>query len=337
MSAHRSLCPLNVTREGILDGKSNHQHLFELMSDGGISAMVPQWEIPGHFDVNRVISMERAIVELADRHLEMSSYPAFAAVQLSSTAERISNVNCDGPDCNEALDVWAARMTEEFVSRSLRLLGVAGSSTQLDDSQLARTMIAVTPLLRCHLLFSKAKIAPNEPAANCDVSRVPHMLLGLHIIAAAARSAGMSVITFQTLSKLLQQFDSVLWLLACADCVMAWNPELKVELATPGRKDWQLQYIRIAKRLLPKRQRQCNLTLDEIISEHNIFEGVERIGFLRLLADKLRGRVIPVGEERSKVSWMLRMRRGIGRAVFDAVDDRAPLEYLARQRGSDKQ
>ena len=326
VSANDSLCPLAITPHGNSDAKSSHQHLLEQMSVSGLSETVPQCEIPWNRGIGDVIALERAIVTSSESHLQDRGYVNFAARQLALTAERVP----DGCDGQEAVEGWALRDSQGLVNRSLKLLGVRPTSIQLDDAELTRTMIAVTPLLRCQLLFPRVQADRGKGRKSVDVGRVPYVVLGTYLIAAIARSIGMSSITFQTLSQLCKRFQSLLWLLSNADRVMVLKPGARIQVATSPRSDWQIRHIRVVKALLPRRQGKCKLTLEDIISEHGMCHRLENIEFLRQLANHLQGSVIPVEEERRyRIGWRLSVKRGVQRAVFGATGDKELAWYLA--------
>lgn len=158
---------------------------------------------------------------------------------------------------------------KEFVARALRVLGVSVSSIRLNDPELTRTMVAVTPLLRYQLLFPKKTVRGRRVEWRIGPERAPYFLLGTYLFAAMARSVGMETVTYQTLSRLLGKFAPLLWLLSYTDDIMVWKPGRVVPVPNPCNRVWQIRYVRIAKELLSKRQGSGGRTLEDIVCEHN--------------------------------------------------------------------
>lgn len=79
VSVHSWLCPLDVTPRDDCDEGSNHDRLVEDMSAKGITERIRRCEPPQEWSARDMISLEQAIVDSSERHLELSDYREFVA------------------------------------------------------------------------------------------------------------------------------------------------------------------------------------------------------------------------------------------------------------------
>ena len=172
-------------------------------------------------------------------------------------------------------------------------------------------MVAVTPVLRAELIFKPARAQDRGPGyGNWDgleLDRVPYVLVAVHTLARLAQFAGMQEVTYQTILRLFHDFQALLFLLAHADSVVAWRPGVAIDLALPRDQDLQLPYIRLARALLPRRQHIVRARLGDILCEVAPVNGVLRLRYLQLVAQRLEGRVTALDG-----AWFRRVRTGHG-------------------------
>jgi hypothetical protein len=279
------------------------------MQSYGIGAQIPDCAVPG--DLEAVVSLERQIVDLSEAHLMDDSYTAFAACQIDATREASAMTHLDTSDVGDVM------------IRQDQLLGnpASGGSSSMVDASLVRTMVAFTPVFRSEIVFR----APTDlvDAAALPLERVPHALMGLYRLAQLAGAAGMPSITFQTLSKLFEDFEPLIRLLAFADCPMRWTPGARIDLRTPEDAQFQLPFIRIAKGLAREENGRQDVALSDLIAEHNRLEDHQRILFLKFLSRRLRGKIMPIHASQSK-----RTMRG----SFRTVVARWMLRHLSEQQ-----
>ena len=169
------------------------------------------------------------------------------------------------------------------------VLGVTQPVGDDHDQALVRTMVGMTPSIRARLVFDQG--AASEPGG---VERIPYLLLALHTLATFAREAGMAQVTYQSVMGLLDAYRPLLTLLASIDRVMVWRPEASVDFAMTSDKALRSRYLGVAKALLPSAQRKAPATLGRILSEHAVSDGMDRIMFLKSLARRLQGQIVPM-------------------------------------------
>jgi hypothetical protein len=294
------------------------------MGSQGIGVPVPVSEGPSGVRPEELIRLERAITALSEQYLDAHNYQEFAAAQLSITMKLIKNAAPRSSDTN------VNKRVNDFVKQSITLLGIDSSTIQLNDAELTTYMVAFTPSMRMQLLLS-GKAADDGVVAEA-LMRVPYMLMGTHMIAAVARSVGMSVITLQSTMRWLRAFRPLLWLLTYADAVMMWKPSAKICLPLLSMSDWQLAFVRIAKALLRRRQGRSARTLAEVISKYGAFEDAERVWFLRLLGEFLMGRVmLPEEASSCQPGWRVKVPVALQQCVLDAAPEESVMHYLGRR------
>jgi len=123
--------------------------------------------------------------------------------------------------------------------------------------------------------------------------QVPLALLALEALARLANDAGMRSVTYQALTKLFTESRSLIVMLAHLDTIMAWRPTAANDLGFPGDRTWRLRYVNVAKALLLRAQRGARAPLARVLCAHLPPEGLERVTFLKRLAQRLVGGLVP--------------------------------------------
>jgi hypothetical protein len=262
------------------------------MSVPGIYAEVPVCDglLP---DLDLLISLEREVVDLSEQYMHESNYGGFAAAQLEATYRTLQSLRPGNVPPQPPTD----SAFERFLEQSCELLGITRGVLGRSD-MLTRTVTAVTPAVRSQLVFRSAgaqdRNAPPALGGGFELDRVPYLLAALHALAALAEQAGMRAVTYQTVFRLIHDHQPLLFLLAYADCVVAWRPGFLIDVRLPNEEDFQKPFIRLARALLPERNRKARAKLADLVCEVNRFDGVERLRFLQLVAQRLVGRVASV-------------------------------------------
>jgi Fe-S-cluster containining protein len=283
IAPHRGLCPLQVLPAGERSDASDHDQLLAAMSGSGIGTHVPEIRA-AQAEVPALIALERQIVELSGQDLNATRYARNAAAQLALT--RLSAAPAGAPD---AAQEQARDDVEEFLWMLYDVLGATQPIGDDHDQALVRTMVGMTPAIRARLVFEQG--AASEPGG---VERIPYLLLALHTFATFARDAGMAEVTYQSVMGLLDRYRPLLTLLASLDRVMVWKPEADVDFALASDQALRSRYLGVAKALLPSSQRKAPTPLGRILAEHAMPNGMDRVLFLKSLARRLQGQVVPM-------------------------------------------
>lgn len=319
---HKQLCPLMIVPEGQTNRQSEYNHLLEEMSLKPITAAVPEVGMPfpraGH-----IVELERRIVALSEEHAPYARYSEFVTAQMVVQKRgSLQGASQDG------VTQSSANQVRSFASSLSAMLGIPPAALDPPDSELLRAMIAMTPFVRSQVVLQRGMETALRSAVSLD--RVPFYVQSLYAVAALARASGMLQVTFRTIAKLAQVFEPVIELLAYADCKMVWRPDHLIALTVHSDKQFQRPFLRIAKALLPAVQRKAAVSLAEVVGEHNRFEGLERMLFLKLLAKHFRGRLEPLDPEVQGKQWFSHWRtnlqkwalENIGEDVLDAACER---------------
>ncbi len=337
VAPHDSLCPIQVEPPGEASDRSTYGELLHTMSLPGIYAEVPVCN--GLLsDLDILISLERQVVDLSEQYMDQSHYAGFAAAQLDATYQTLRNLlPVNGPCPQPPAD----GVIERFLEQVCELLGFSRALAKRADALLTRTVTAVTPALRSQLVFRDAvqdrKAAP-ALWDGLELDRVPYLLAALHALANLAELAGMRAVTYQTVFRLFHDYRSLLFLLAHVDCVVAWRPGVLIDLRLPNDEQFQQPFIRLARALLPERNRKARIKLGDLVSEVNRFDGVERLRFLQLLAQRVEGRLVSLERVGLEDRWARpNFRSSFQRWVINHLSEEvlgAALDVARRHRDS---
>ncbi|MGH2396475.1 MAG: hypothetical protein ACRDFW_05715 [bacterium] len=255
------------------------------MSGQGIAAHVNECKTVDD-NVGQVIGFERRIVGLSEKFLQRDDYLEFVREQLRLH----ESGGMQRPD-GEAPSLEA-------------MLQVVGDLTDVPqtvalgcDSELVRTMVAMTPFLRSQLVFRDVSPGHAPGSLQLEYARVALAVLCIYLFAEAARANGMRRITFQTISRLAHDFDSLARLLALGDAVVVWQRGVPIDVTSFERSEFRLAFMRLAKALLPAVQRKRQARLGDLLREHVPADRLARALFLKEAARHLAGKLVPLKQE----------------------------------------
>jgi hypothetical protein len=322
---HKGLCPLAVLPRGTSSAQSSHAALLAVMSRSGVGSPVPR--CPRNSPSADLIDLERRIRDSSEEHLEdRSGFGAFVDAQVRVTRE------WQGTQATNAIaGAPPALPAKQQVEQAALLLGVTSNDLSREDPALHRTLVAVTPYLRAELLFP----LPAPRRAPVPPERLPQVSLATFVVAQLARLAGLAPVTFQTVSNLFMELEPLIQLLASLNDVMVWRADQRIDLQLPAdMQRFRRSYVEIARALLPTRQRTAQRTLGALLCQHNIWEGPDRVFFLRLVSVRLHQRLVSILDmqrpaslslpqlaRRASERWLL---NSLPAATIDTVLGRVP-------------
>ena len=282
---HPDLCPLEVLTGDVRSAVSDHQSLLGAMTSHGIAAEIVQYR-PILKNPDRAIGLERRIAELSERYIDPAAgtFQEFIDQQFAITRAELGH---DGRVDGNSFS--ASTLTEH----AQRLLGVDLGETLPVDANVDRTIIALTPYLRSRFVFVRDGNDRNE-APHAILDRVPALIVGVHLMARLAARAGMSTVTFQTVTGLLSRYNALIWCLAHAADVMVWRSGLKPFATRARQRPFATKYVRVIRDLMPSGQRKQARTLADVLCEHNVWDGAERMAFLSYAGGHLARLVVPL-------------------------------------------
>jgi Putative zinc- or iron-chelating domain len=319
---HQSLCPLEVVPSGMTSRCSDHDALLDAMMEQGINAQVPLCDAATD-DVSQLITFERSIVTLAEKFLDRSDYIAFTREQL----------RLDGPVALTQVDPEVPSV-ESVLQFGRELLDLPGTGTLGRDADLVSTMVAMTPFLRARFVFPDASSVEQGSHPAFDHTRVATAVLWLYLFAEAARAGGMPKVSFQTISQLANNFDSLARLLAWSDAVMTWQRGAPINLGDFAQSEFRMALVRLAKALLPQVQRRRHARLGDLLHDLAPADKLTRTLFIKEVAKHVAGKVVRLDAEstvryaaglRSRVTGALRrwVLANAPDTVLEAACDRA--------------
>jgi hypothetical protein len=311
VAPHSTLCPLDVVALGSSATESSHELVVAGMRAADLSDVKSgQAVLPA---VENLIGLEREIVRLSESHLGDADYEPFAAVQAVATERTLRAV--DESQWHQARSgVGITRFTEMF-----REVLDADRAACDHDPGTVQTLVASTGALRTSLVFGPDR--RHLVSAGVTLERIPHVLAGLHVVSSLARQAGMPRITYQAVNRLFDDFLPLLSMLACIDRCMVWRPDAPIKLEFDGDGDSRGRYLRIVRALVPPKRNRSGSLFGQILCENLSTDPVERVLFLKALARRLAGNVIPLGRRSEPRSPVARIRCGLQRCVLRAVSD----------------
>ena len=281
VAAHTSLCPLDILVGREPNALSDHGRLRSELVATGISALVKRVSIQD---------------DAADVAIEQERRIRDSAAALAGSSSFTQALEAQARICSSSEHEATQRIVElALLQRSLEhLLGPDPSLSVGETRQLDDIMIMNASHLRSQLRFpvpDKSSLAPTLAPAL-----IPHALLVLRWIVAAALNSGMRVATHQSLSRMLREFGPLIDLLARASTLQQWRPGAAVDLGASVTPKHRPATIRIAKALLPRTQERRSRPLGDILLEHAPSKVEERIEFLVSLAPRLVRYIQAVGE-----------------------------------------
>lgn len=304
-------CPLEPASMEAVRPESRHVEQLRILCRDGVGTVVPRARSIVA-DTAGLIDVERRIAALACRYegraeglIDFIEQQKRLGRRLVSTDETAG----DGPRVRESLEAIVKTLNLEVAD----LLAIKPAS--------ARAIVAFTPALRSNLVFAASgSVGSARRRLDLPFERVPNYLLGVAAVSRVAEMAGMRSVTGETLFRLSAEFHPLLWLLAHADTPVQWRSDRRLDLSMPAEgREFRLQFLRLAK-TLADRSGRTRVPLGEVITRFNSFRGVEHMAFLRIVADRLAGRVEPL-DARPPPSRRIDVRGRIQRRLLASVSN----------------
>jgi hypothetical protein len=280
VAPHPDLCPLEVMPAGRLSPTSDHAELCASMAIRPISIHLAGLAVTEP-QASAIIDHERSIVALSERYLNETEYRAFAAAQL----EAAHHAFAEGPA------VPASSQLDAYLEQVRAVLGAGDELATLCNEPVCRTLTAATPALRAHVLLwhAEKRLLGDQP-----MERLPRMLLALYCLALSAHAAGMVRVTYQSVMTLFLRYSPLLMMLARLDAPVMWRRDVVLDLSFAGDDTARRTYARIVQALLAARQSRNRLSLGTLLTRELSIDGVNRVLFLKRLAERLSGRIVSV-------------------------------------------
>jgi len=325
VAPHPTLCPLSVTDADVIDRKSRHEDLMSEMRLTGVSGRLPEYRPPRSHSVGELLRLERAIVERSVFHETDADYFRFAAVQYEMWR-------------NPDLELTAASFPESvkmfrgYAKDVARLLGASEGDLDESASSLVKTMAIVTPYFRLEFLLPVNVSARSARHILVDPERLSFTLVGLYVIAMLARSAGMSPVTIQTLSRLTRTFRPLLSLLSYRDAPLVWRSGTLLRMPAGITDELISRALGVARALLPRNQMHSPRGIGEILMEYCPSDAVDRTRFLGLVTRSIFGKVAPLGQDiDGHPGAVQRMKSVTQKAALMYADDELLVRWLQRE------
>jgi hypothetical protein len=197
-----------------------------------------------------------------------------------------------------------------------------------------RTLIAATPYIRSNLILREShRGEPSGTSMSFEHDRIPLAVLTVYLLADAARASGMREVTFQTVSKLANEYRDLVWLVCHADSVLTWTRGVPVAMDRLEDNALRRRFFALARCLLPSQQAKARTTVGDLLRMHAPEDPLERAVFVKLVATQLVGRATAFGSA-DKPPWRIRPRERFSSAMQRFVlwsGDEAAMELLYRR------
>jgi hypothetical protein len=319
VSPHGFLCPLSVTGNSGLSPQSDHGSLLKDLADRGITAHVEECASPVR-DLSTLIALERQILALSEQYIANADVLGFIDAQLRLTRDFFPH---DKSDRFVSASDAAAVTVAETLASCAEVLGLRPEELILGSREIACVVIAMSTELRARSLFLGKELRnPGARDYGISIQRLPLVLLATYLFAELAGAAGMSNVTYQTVSRLFEGYTPLFSLLAHLDAGLEWRRDIYLPLILQCA-DLQEPYIRIAKALLPARQRRAPRRLMDVISCAGV-QSQDRVRFVKRLAEKTDGKLVLVGTVGREVT----PRRQFGKRMQHWAINRVPTDIL---------
>lgn len=310
---HPGLCPLTVNPSASESAGSAHQFLLQELAVAGVTVPIPEYAT-SEPDIERLVALERAITTASARRDTVPTYRAFVLKQIA-LARAHDLVTDDRSAHDTAL--------HDFATRSQRWFGLPETAADHADPELTQILVGLTPYLRSTLLFRRASGSTGSAVVQLPLALVPYALLVLALVVAAAKEVGVRHITFQSVTRLLDDFGPVIWLLSQQDQQLCWRRDERIPLSPLQSGHLRTAFVEVARALLPASQARTPRSLSEILSAYAPASPADRALFIRELAPALFNAVVPVSEEH-----LSRRSKGV-RAIRRAAQSRVERWMLA--------
>jgi Fe-S-cluster containining protein len=332
VSPHVNLCPLELNLSSTPRDESRHDALFDAMASQGIGAPI---QVRSWGDRRAVLTMEleQQLCELSERAVIGGDLASLLNAQIDATAAMARR----SPELMGRTDSDLDEMPSAEVALS-NVRSVLGLSTgDIEQALVAvRPLIAaMSPALRIRWILGNAQSKKAKGPAP-TVPRLPLAVGTTGILAALAKAAGMTTVTYQTVMNLAKESESLIYLLSHLDQRMQWRTDQVIPLPLPASRTeahWesmQRQYIRVARLLLPLSQRKTPRSLASILRECGDASSPEWMNFLRSIAVPLRSGLVPVASAAKRSGGSL--RSAFQRWSLEKLDDRLVLSLCRKTR-----
>jgi hypothetical protein len=308
VSPHPGLCPLGIASPGTRDSRSDHDQLLDAMRLRGIAASITKAACI-HADIPSVMALERRIIDMSEDAIIGSRF-------LSLVSHQVDALN-DSPALSSGRRTTTSPFA--FIEHCCAVLGCENPVSRPDLTDIDTLFIAMTPYLRRRLVFRD--IEPGRtPAFGITLDRIPQYLAGWYLMAILSRLAGMQSVAYGTVLKIEETSKPLLLLLSHIDRYVTWTASANIDVQA-AKGDFSRPFIRIAKALLPSTQGREPRTLGDILVAHTPFEGVERVEFLRFLAQQLVTKIAEPPTDRAVHRHRLPLRHRVQRLGLQLLSE----------------
>ena len=313
VSPHQSLCPLRVSSPTADNPCSSYASLLSEMKRGGVRNQITKCGCPPHLAA-QVIALERRIVDLAHSKMVALSYADFAIAQMSLTQE-------SGLLASPVADTDLKSCHAGFTDTLYQVCDVDDLAVDVGDLDVL--LIGMTPTLRARLLFPRRDV--DERWVRSQLAYLPLFLTALAMFVRLCVSAGMKAITYQTVSRLCSDNESLFHMLAHLSTVMVWDGSKAPKIIVSGDSAYQAMWLRILAALQPLKQNSAGASLGRILTDSLRTRDLERVLMIKQLAKDLDGNIIPLALRNSYTA----SSRSLSRAALSYLVSHASPELLA--------
>lgn len=292
VSPHTGLCPLTSMTSGP-SGLSSHEALRGLIDEGlGISELRP---VVGHIrNLDRLLDLESQLL------IDSDGWSASPSPSLASMASRQFEVSAD----HGFFGLGTTGSSPAYLQMLGEIWGELPPLEVVNSPSLCRSMAVAIPIIRNEVLFP---CAGPFALAQLPVAFVHRITTALHIMCAAAVSAGVYDMSLKTVLRIFRGQIAVLTLLALLECRLVWAHSSLPDLSGFEDTEERMRFIRIVQRLL----RPNGSVLADALFANQPKLGLERTLFAKRVAARLFGKVAPVTNagKSSGQRWSLRRAR----------------------------
>jgi hypothetical protein len=286
---HQNLCPLEVVTEQGGSDASDHELILAELQRTDVSSHITEG-LPSTTDVAAVVEMERRLIQSSRAFFAEADFFGFVAAQIADRTDNVSGASAT-----------LRAVVTDYIRSIECCLGVDGTSVSMDDASFRRTLIAISPVVRAHWLFPEARSASAIEAVTSD--RAPFLLLALFVLGRLAMAAGMSTVTYQSLMRIVTDNAQLISLLGGLNVATTLRTDTLIDVSPLGNRPTQVQFVEVLRALRNNRDRSSEATLGEILGRHSGPEGLDRVVFLKLVAQRLAGKLQTIQNPDARERW----------------------------------
>ena len=280
VSPHTTLCPLQIVLPPRRSQRSEHALLMRELHMAGVAAPVPEIT-SSHDDIGGLLALCVAIVEAAEACIGEADYLSFIEAVETQTRREF------GPS-------HGVRALGSLEGTICRVLGFRLPSTG-PDRAVTRAWMGAAATVWSDLVF-KTAATPSKSSMRAETASA--VLVALHVFGQAAKRAGMTSVTFQTLLRILKDNWCLLRLLGYLDTVVMFRSTEPIRWPLGAGRQYEQAYLTVVKSLLCS---QDEKTLAEHLEPFLPEDLSERYDFLRIIASPLTGALVPSAQASRKV------------------------------------